>query len=74
MPRGTHEDLVRQWKINLAATTAGKVEHLTFDTIHGKPHYGARAFLINRLLECWLARIQNEPEIPLPTLEEVRNA
>lgn len=74
MPRPPNDDLVRSWKINLGATTAGKVEALLFDPILGKPRYAARKYIVERLLENWLTYIETGHTLPLPTLDEVRNA
>lgn len=74
MARPPNPDLIKPWKINLPATTAGSVEHLLFDPIHNRPRYGARAILIDRLLLCWLESVAGRPQPRLPTLDEVRNA
>lgn len=74
MARPPNEDLIKPWKINLPATTAGCVEHLLFDPIHNRPRYGVRAKLVDALLLRWLAYVQGNPISPMPTLDEVRNA
>lgn len=76
MPRKPNPDLTRPWKLNLPATLAGKVEYLLHDPIHQKARYGVRGYLIERLLNCWLASVEgnHEEAAKLPTLDEVRNA
>lgn len=66
MPRPVSDDLLKQWKLTLPATTAGTVEHLLFDQVHSKPVYAARAKLVTALLEYWIARELGKPlpEIP----------
>lgn len=66
MPRKPHYDLIRSWKVTISATTSGKVEHLLFDTVVGKPSYGARSRLIECLLNQWVARETGVPEAELP--------
>lgn len=73
MPRKANDDLIKPWKINLPATLAGKIEYTLHDPIHNAPRYGARGYLVERLLEHWLAHITGEPKPPLPSLEEVRS-
>lgn len=63
MPRKAHPDLIKPWKISMQATVAGKIEHMLFDEINKKPHYGARGALIHSLLQYWIAR---ETGAPLP--------
>ena len=60
MPRKPNPDLIRAWKTNLPATLAGKVEYLLHDPIHNKARYAARGYLIERLLNVWLARIEGD--------------
>jgi hypothetical protein len=66
MPRRPHPDLIKPWKISMQATVAGKTEHLLWDTINKKPHYGARGALIHSLLNWWLARESGIPADQLP--------
>lgn len=49
------DDFYRQWKIHLPATLAGQVEFLLLDPVHGKPRYGARAKLMEKLLSDFMA-------------------
>lgn len=62
MPRKPNPDLIRAWKTNLPATLAGKIEHLLFDPVHNRARYGVRGFLIERLLEHWLGKLENTGE------------
>ena len=59
MPRKPNPDLIKPWKTNLPATLAGKIEYLLFDPIHGTPIYGSRGYLIERLLNYWLNRVES---------------
>lgn len=56
--RPNNPDLTKYWKICLPATLAGTVEFYLFDSIHKKPKYGARAELLTKLLENWVAEQQ----------------
>lgn len=73
MPRKPNPDMIKPWKVNLPATLAGKIEYLLHDPIHNQPRYGARGFLIERLLDHWLAHVTGDPKPPLPSLDEIRN-
>jgi hypothetical protein len=53
--------LTPKWKITVRPDIAAAVEERLFDPSLGKPRYGARAALINELLERWL-REQEEME------------
>lgn len=65
MPRPPNPDLIKPWKTNLPATLAGKIEYLLHDPIHNRPRYAARGFLIERLLNVWLATIEGDkPNLP----------
>lgn len=72
MARPVNDDLIKQWKITLPATTAGTVEHLLFDTVHGKPKYSARANLVGALLDWWIARETGRSLPPIPTAQELQ--
>lgn len=65
MPRPPNPDLIKPWKTNLPATLAGKIEYLLHDPIHNRPRYAARGFLIEQLLNVWLAKIESTtPDLP----------
>jgi len=64
MARPQNPDLTKYWKICLPATLAGIVELYLFDRLHGKPKYGSRAALLNRLLSDWVAE-QKDPDARL---------
>lgn len=67
-------DLIKSWKINIPATLAGRVEYMLISPVHQRPIYGARARLIEKLLEHWVAVESGNPEPPpLPTLEQLRS-
>ena len=73
--RRRHE-LLRDWKIPVPATTAGKIEMVLGDPITGVPKYGARTKLIASLLEHWLDTVAGKPlaeRSPLPSVEELRS-
>lgn len=73
MGRPLNDDLNKSWKIILPATLAGKTEYALRDPVHNKPIYGARAVLIEALLEWWLARESGENNLPhVPSLLELR--
>lgn len=72
MSRPFNPDLSVPWKINLPATTAGKVEYALLDPVHSKPIYGSRNQLLKALLEWWLAREAGQPLPPVPTILELR--
>lgn len=44
------------WKLQIDAPVAARVEQLLWDSALGKPRYGARNQLINELLREWLDR------------------
>lgn len=72
--RPNESDVLIDWKLQLPATLAGKLEHLFMDRIHNKPKYGARARLTVALYEWWIAREAGDGrELPhVPTLAEIR--
>lgn len=73
MARPFNPDLYTPWKINIPATTAGKVEFALLDPVHQKPIYGSRNKLITALLEHWLAREAGRSELPpVPTITQLR--
>lgn len=74
MGRPVNDDLIRSWKVCLPATLAGATEHLLWDRIHNKPLYGAKAKLLTLLLERWHDHIAGRPPLPLPSIEDIRNA
>lgn len=59
-----------EWKVCLSSLTAAQVENRLFDRVHGKPHYGLRGELIERLLREWLDRTSTNPEAALLELLE----
>lgn len=62
------------WKISLPAPLAGRLDMALIDPLTQKPRYGARARLIEKLLEHWLAVQHGQPtdNIQIPTLLELR--
>lgn len=54
MPRRANVDPRTEWKVSIDATIAARVEHAVFDHLSGKPAYGQRSALIERLLVLWL--------------------
>lgn len=66
-------DLIRPWKITLPAALAGRVELMLLSPIHQRPIYGARARLIEQLLEYWVAKESGSPLPRLPSVEELRS-
>lgn len=67
MPRHVNPDLMIDWKVPLPATLAGAVEHELFNSVTGKPRYGARSKLIGYLLAEWLAKHRGKKiEVDLP--------
>lgn len=54
MPRRANVDPRTEWKVSLDATIAARVEAIIFDHLSGKPAYGKRSALIERLLVLWL--------------------
>lgn len=71
MARPVNDDLIKQWKLTLPATTAGTVEHLLMDQVLGKPKYSARADLTTALLNWWIARETGRELPPIPTAAEL---
>lgn len=59
MSRKPNPDLLVAWKLHVPATLAGQVEFLLHDGIFNKPKYGARAQLIESLLDWWTTRERN---------------
>jgi hypothetical protein len=73
MNKRNDSDLIRNWKITLPATLAGRVEYMLLSPIHQKPIYGARARLVESLLEYWVSLQSGSVPAPLPTLEQLRS-
>lgn len=74
MSRRHEADLIRNWKITLPATLAGRVEYMLLSPVHQKPIYGARARLVEKLLEYWVALESGATHVPpIPKLEELRS-
>lgn len=70
-------ELMKNWKVPIPATVAGKVEMVLTDPLTHQPKYGARTKLLTALLEHWLDQTAGKPADecrPLPTLEELRSA
>lgn len=75
--RRNNPELMKNWKIPVRASLAGKVELTLTDPVTREPRYGARTKLVDALLEHWLDSLQGKPieeRHPLPTLEELRSA
>lgn len=62
-----------QIKAYLSADVAAKLEILVFDDSRGKPQYGARSELINRLLRYWIGASGHAQESQLK-LDAARSA
>lgn len=63
------------FKVSLPAALAAEIDLSFNDPLTNRPKYGARAKLIQVLLENWLA-VQHgrvEEQQPVPTLEELRD-
>jgi metal-responsive CopG/Arc/MetJ family transcriptional regulator len=61
------------FKVSLPAALAAEID-LTFnDPLTNRPKYGARAKLIQALLENWLATQRGGEQGHVPTLEELRD-
>jgi hypothetical protein len=73
MNKRNDSDIIRNWKITLPATLAGRVEFLLLSPIYQKPIYGARARLVESLLEHWVARETGGALPPIPTIEQLRS-
>lgn len=54
-----HKDW-QPWKVTISAPLAGHVDFLLFDPIHGKPRYGARVALLERLMREWISSLPEE--------------
>lgn len=67
-----HDDLLKVWKCTFPATLAGRVEIMLWDEINQRPIYGARAILLESLLEWWIAREEGKPLTPVPSIQEIR--
>lgn len=72
MGRPVNDDLIKPWKVSLPATLAGRVEFMLRDPIHNKALYGARAELLEKLLEWWIARESGTTLPHVPSLLELR--
>lgn len=69
-------ELVKNWKVPIPATVAGRIELVLTDPITHQPKYGARSKLITALLEHWLDQCAGKPLDEckaLPTLDELRS-
>lgn len=60
-----------KWKVSPPADIAGKIEHMLFDNVHGKPRYGARNRLIAELLRAWVDVQEGRPPRSVPSLEDL---
>lgn len=66
-------ELYIQWKITLPAELAGRIEYALMDSLAARPIYGARARLIQALLEHWLAQQRGDPNPPtVPSINDLR--
>lgn len=75
MPRRRNPDFMKDWKIPISATLAGRMEYVLTDNITKRPIYGARTRLLSALLERWLEEQKGTPhsELPhVPSLAELR--
>ena len=68
MPR--RRGLHTEWKSSIDALTAAKVERILTNNVFGKPQYGARSKLIEKLLQRWLLSLE-EGQTPIVTVEEI---
>jgi len=73
MNKRNDSDLIRNWKITLPATLAGRVEFMLLSPVHQKPIYGARARLVESLLEYWIAVESGAIPPHIPSVEELRS-
>jgi metal-responsive CopG/Arc/MetJ family transcriptional regulator len=60
------------FKVSLPAALAAEIDLMFSDPITNRPKYGARAKLIQALLEDWLAGQRGESKRHIPSLEELR--
>lgn len=75
MSRPRAPDLIKEWKLGVPATLAGRIEYVLHDRLTNKPIYGARNRLVAALLEYWLATQSGTPEDSrphIPSLDELR--
>lgn len=61
------------FKVSLPAALAAEIDLRFVDPLTNRPKYGARAKLIQALLENWLAQQRGESGGHIPSLEELRN-
>ena len=61
------------FKVSLPAALAAEIDLMFNDPLTNRPKYGARAKLVQSLLEDWLSRQRGEAGRPVPTLEELRD-
>lgn len=54
MPRARKKTRYVRWNITVPATTSAAVQLLLYSPAHERATYGARAALINALLERWV--------------------
>lgn len=74
MNKRQDHDLLRNWKITLPATLAGRVEAMLLSPVHQKPIYGTRARLVEALLEYWVAVESGSASPPhVPSVHELRS-
>lgn len=71
--RRPDRDLIVKWKVNIPATTAGRVELMLLDPVLNKPIYAARSKLIEALLENWIAQQSGSEPTHIPSVEELRS-
>jgi hypothetical protein len=65
-----------EWKVSLKARLAGEIDLMLENPLTRKPQYGARARLIEALLDRWLAEQKGDPTdtIAVPSLLELRES
>jgi hypothetical protein len=62
------------FKVSLPAALAAEIDLTFVDPLTNRPKYGARAKLIQALLENWLAEQRGGQRKLVPSLEELRDA
>lgn len=62
------------FKVSLPAALAAEIDLMFQDPLTNRPKYGARAKLVTALMQRWLAEQRGEPVVPVPSLEELRDA
>lgn len=60
------------FKVSLPAALAAEIDLMFVDPLTNRPRYGARAKLVQALLEGWLADQRGETKKHIPSLQELR--